>query len=77
MFARFDDLLKNELEPRFLLIFKFKDVDVYKKNLWRVLVMTLSNCLKIMKLQLLLKLKFDNTEAYKRFMEGLENERSK
>ena len=31
MFARFDDLLKNELEPRFLLIFKFKDVDVYKK----------------------------------------------
>lgn len=41
--------------------------------------MTLSDCLKIMKLQLLLKLKlkFDNTEAYKRYMEVLENETSK
>lgn len=39
--------------------------------------MTLSDCLKIMKLQLLLKLKFNNVEVYNRYMEVLENETSK
>lgn len=40
-------------------------------------MMTLGNCLKIIKLQLKLRLKFNNVEVYNRYMEVLENETSK
>lgn len=40
-------------------------------------MMALGDCLKIIKLQLKLRLKFNNVEVYNRYMEVLENETSK